>query len=157
MPSSPFHPAFRPVVRPRPFLFVLAPLRVLVADDSPLVRRHLVEMLGRLDDVEVVGEAADTPSVVGEVEARRPEVVVLDIQMPGEGGIAALEQIKRRFPETRVIMLTNHADPLYRRKCMSAGASYFFDKSTEFQEVVEAVRRLVTRREAPPAKDPPQA
>ncbi|HLT47273.1 MAG TPA: response regulator transcription factor [Rubricoccaceae bacterium] len=118
------------------------PLHVVVADDSALVRRHLVEQLGRLDHVEVVGEAADTPSAVRAAEAHHPEVVVLDIQMPGENGIVALQRIKRLLPATRVIMLTNHADPFYRRKCLSAGASHFFDKSTEFHEVVEVVRRL---------------
>jgi DNA-binding NarL/FixJ family response regulator len=132
MPASLFHPAFA----------VPAPLHVLVADDSPLVRGHLVEMLGRLDHVEVVGEAADTPSAVREAEAHRPEVVVLDIQMPGENGIVALQRIKQMLPKTWVIMLTNHADAFYRRKCLSAGASYFFDKSTEFQEVAEVVRQL---------------
>lgn len=140
------------VFAPEPVAVPL-PLHVLVADDSPLVRGHLVEMLGRLDDVEVVGEAADTPSAVHQAETYRPEVVVLDIQMPGENGIIALQRIRRLLPQASVIMLTNHADPFYRRKCLSAGASHFFDKSTEFQEVAEAVRRLV----AEAARTPPPA
>jgi DNA-binding NarL/FixJ family response regulator len=132
MPASLFHPAFA----------VPTPLHVLIADDSALVRGHLLDMLGRIEHVEVVGEAADTPSVVREAEAHRPEVVVLDIQMPGENGIVALQRIKEMLPKTWVIMLTNHADAFYRRKCLSAGASYFFDKSTEFQEVAEVIRHL---------------
>jgi DNA-binding NarL/FixJ family response regulator len=127
---------------------VPVPLHVLVADDSAVVRRHLVEMLGQIADVEVVAEAVDTPSAVAEAEAHRPEVVVLDIQMPGDGGIAALQRIHRMLPDTRVIMLTNHADPIYRRKCLREGASHFFDKATEFTEVGETVRRLVGGAEA---------
>jgi two-component system response regulator DesR len=116
--------------------------RVLIADDSAVVRRHLAEMLRQLDRVEVVAEAEDTPSAVAQAEASRPDVVVLDIQMPGPSGIVALQEIKRRFPATQVLMLTNHADPFYRRKCLSEGASGFFDKSTEFDAVAEALRRM---------------
>jgi DNA-binding NarL/FixJ family response regulator len=126
-----------------PHLFpVAAPLHVLIADDSAVVRTHLVEMLAQIDDVEVVAEAEDTPSAVAQVQAYRPEVVVLDIQMPGEGGVAALRQIKHLLPDTHVLMLTNHADPFYRRRCMKEGADAFFDKSTEFLDVGAAIRVL---------------
>ena len=127
-----------------------APLHVLVADDSPVVRRHLVEMLVGIEAVEVVAEAEDTPSAVARAEEHQPEVVVLDIQMPGENGIVALRRIHRMLPDTRVIMLTNHADPLYRRRCLQEGATHFFDKSTEFAEVGETVRGLA-RGEGVPA------
>ncbi|HEX8297860.1 MAG TPA: response regulator transcription factor [Rubricoccaceae bacterium] len=121
---------------------VAAPLHVLIADDSAIVRSHLVEMLGQIKDVEIVAEAGDTTSAVAQVQEHRPEVVVLDIQMPGEGGVVALRQIKHLLPDTHVLMLTNHADPFYRRRCMKEGADAFFDKSTEFLEVGAAIRVL---------------
>ena len=121
---------------------VPAPLHVLIADDSAVVRSHLVEMLGQIEDVEIVAEAEDTRSAVAQVQAHRPEVVVLDIQMPGEGGVFVLRQIKHLLPDTHVLMLTNHADPFYRRRCLKEGADAFFDKSTEFLDVGTAVRLL---------------
>ncbi len=121
---------------------VPVPLHVLIADDSAIVRSHLVEMLDQIEDVEVVSEAVDTRTAIAQARAHRPEVVVLDIQMPGEGGVAALREIKHLLPDTYVLMLTNHADPFYRRRCLMEGADAFFDKSTEFLGVGEAVRML---------------
>ena len=118
------------------------PLHVLIADDSRVVRQHLIDLLGEIDEVEVVGEAENSHEAVQAAAAHRPEVVVLDIQMPGGSGIGALVRIKELLPETHVIMLTNHADALYRRKCLGEGASHFFDKSTQFAEVGKAVRSL---------------
>jgi DNA-binding NarL/FixJ family response regulator len=123
-------------------------LRVVVADDSPDVRRHLVEMLREIAAVEVVAEAGDTPSALASAEQFRPEVVVLDLQMPGESGLVALQHLQALLPETQVIILTNHANPFYRRKCMEEGASFFFDKSIEFDKVAETVRSLAARSRA---------
>jgi len=117
-------------------------LRVVVVDDSALVRGHLVEMLGEIERVEVVGEAEDAPSGVARVKELRPEVVILDLQMPGESGLVALERLQGLLPDTKVIILTNHANSFYRKKCMETGASYFFDKSVEFEKVGETVRAL---------------
>ncbi len=114
-------------------------MKVVIADDSVEVRRHLVAMLSALERVQVIAEAGDVGSAVETVRSLRPEVVVLDIQMPGGNGIIALKQIKRECPDTQVIMLTNHANPFYRKACLSAGASYFFDKSIEFEKVSEAL------------------
>lgn len=122
---------------------VPAPLHVLIADDSAIVRSHLAEMLGQIEQVQIVAEAEDTVEAVAQAEAHRPEVVVLDIQMPGEGGVVALRRIKHLLPETHVLMLTNHADPFYRRRCLKEGAHAFFDKSTEFLSVGAAIEALV--------------
>ena len=118
-------------------------LRVVVADDSAMVRKCLVEMLLELEHVQVVGEAEDVGRTLESVRALRPEVVVLDIQMPGGNGITALKHIKRDFPEICVIMLTNHSNPFYRDTCLRAGADFFLDKSIEFEKVGEALMQLV--------------
>lgn len=115
---------------------------MLVADDSVLVRRHLTALLATLDGIEVVGEAEDVDHTLESVRRLRPRVVVLDIAMPGGNGIAALRSIKREFPEIEVIMLTNNANAFYRNTCLKAGASFFFDKSSEFEKVGDVLCRM---------------
>lgn len=117
-------------------------LSVVVADDSVLVRRHLVALLRTLDRVRVAGEASDAATLLGLVDTLRPDVVVLDISMPGGNGIQALQHIKAAHPATLVIMLTNHSNEFYRKKCIKAGASFFFDKSSEFEKVSEVLESL---------------
>ena len=117
-------------------------LRVVIADDAPAVRAHLLDRLAQIKRVEVVGEAENSPQAVAAVNDTTPDLVVLDIQMPGMNGIQALKRIKRDHPATTVIMLTNHSNPYYRQKCMAEGASYFFDKSNDFDEL-EATGRFL--------------
>ncbi len=118
-------------------------VRVVVADDSVVVREHLVAMLSELEQVQVVGEAEDVQRTLESVRMLQPEVVVLDIQMPGGNGITALKHIKRDFPRIRVIMLTNHSNPFYRDTCLRAGADFFLDKSIEFEKVAEVLLQLL--------------
>lgn len=120
----------------------IPPIRVLIADDSTHVRRRLVALLGELEHVCVVGEAEDVGHTLQQVDQLHPDVVVLDINMPGGTGIKALKHIKRTHPATEVIMLTNHADAFYRRACTEAGALFFFDKSIEFERVGDALRGM---------------
>lgn len=117
-------------------------IKVLIADDSRLVRRHLVAMLSALEGVEIIGEADDVDRTLESVRLLRPQAVVLDIAMPGGNGILALRHIKREFPETAVIMLTNNANPFYRSTCLKAGASFFFDKSSEFEKVGDVLQEM---------------
>lgn len=119
-------------------------LRIIVADDSVAVRQHLVALLAAMEHVQVVGEAGDVGRTLESVRVLQPEVVLLDIQMPGGNGITALRHIKREFPQTRVIMLTNHSNPFYRDVCLQAGADFFLDKSTEFERVGEVLGQLGT-------------
>lgn len=118
-------------------------MRVLVVDDSVVVRDRLVLMLSELQDVEVVGIADDAPGAIASVARLRPDLVVLDIRIPGGSGFEVLEQVRRGGPSTVVIMLTNYAYPEYRQRCLAAGADFFFDKSTEFDRIPELVEGLV--------------
>ena len=74
----------------------------------------------------------------------RPEVVILDIQMPDGCGIDVLAHIKKESPQTTVIMLTNYPLPPFKKRCLEAGADYFFDKSTEFEKVIEVLKFKTT-------------
>ena len=117
-------------------------LKVVLCDDSDFVRQHLTSVLKSIEGVDVVGEADTIKSSIKTINETEPDVVVLDIQFPDGSGIDALSTIKNQRPETKVIMLTNHANEMYKRACLRAGAAYFFDKSREFAEVPNAIRTL---------------
>lgn len=117
-------------------------MRVLVADDSQPIRERLIERLSRIPDIKVA-EAVDTQDALRQTVTFMPDVAVLDIRMPGGGGIKALGEIKKQKPDTTVIIMTNYPYAQYRRKCLDAGADFFFDKSSEFELVADTVRQLV--------------
>lgn len=115
---------------------------VYIVEDSASIRERLVDMLGDIEGVTVVGEA-DTPHAALEGILRtRPDSVVLDIHLVGGTGIEVLRQGHLRSPGTVFIVLTNHPNAQYRRVCMEAGAAYFFDKSSEIAKVREVIEGL---------------
>ncbi len=116
-------------------------MKVLIADDSQPIRERLVDRLSRLHHVKVF-EAVDTPDALRQMNTFEPDVAVLDIRMPGGGGIKALNEIKKQKPDTTVIIMTNYPYAQYRRKCLESGADFFFDKSSEFEQIAETVRQL---------------
>jgi PAS domain S-box-containing protein len=117
-------------------------MRVLIADDSQPIRERLIERLSRLSGI-TVAVAVDTPDALRQMTIFDPDLAVLDVRMPGGGGIKVLGQIKKKKPETTVIMITNYPYAQYRRKCLEEGADFFFDKSTEFEQVAETIRQLM--------------
>ncbi len=117
-------------------------VRIVVADDSVLVRRRLVGLLQEIAEVEIVGEAQDGTQALLVVSDLHPDVLILDIQMPGVTGLEVLRRVQKRPEPPQVIVVTNYAFPQYRQKCLEAGALYFFDKSVDFDKIPEAVRQL---------------
>ncbi len=85
-------------------------------------------------------QAQNASEAIAAFQQLKPEVAILDIQMPGGSGIDVLVHIKKESPRTTVIMLTNYPLPPFRKCCQKAGADYFFDKSTEFEKVIEVLR-----------------
>jgi len=118
-------------------------MKVFIADDSAVVRERLKEMLSELPEIEIIGQAEDGFQATKLIEKLNPDVVILDIRMPRGNGIDALQNIKKNNPTITVIMLTNYPYPQYRKKCMKAGADYFFDKATEFEKVTEVLKKLI--------------
>ena len=118
-------------------------MRVVIADDSSIVRGRMASLLTDLKQVEIVGEAQDVPETIESVTRLKPDLVILDIQMPGGSGMDALEKIKRDKPAPIVMMFSNDPYSQYRKRCMDLGADYFFDKSTEFEGLLDALKQQV--------------
>ena len=117
-------------------------IRVVVCDDADAIRSRLVGMIRRLPHVTVAGEARTARTSVDLIKNVEPDVAILDIALPDGNGIDVLRDVKTDFPDLTVIMLTNHANALYRRACLRAGAQYFFDKSAEFDRLASVLSQL---------------
>ena len=124
-----------------------APIGVVVADDQALVRGGLRMIIDAKPDLEVSGEAADGAEAVALVEARRPDVVLMDVRMPGVDGIEATRRIVAGGSPARIIVLTTHDVDEYVFAALRAGASGFMLKDVRPPELVEAIR-IVARGDA---------
>jgi len=116
-------------------------VKVLLVDDSSIVRERLIAMLFEVSRIETVSQAKDQFEALGLLKRTDPEVVILDIEMPGGSGIDLLRYLKKRQRPPLAIVLTNLSDPQYRKKCKDAGADFFFDKSSEFDNVAEVLNQ----------------
>jgi DNA-binding NarL/FixJ family response regulator len=117
-------------------------IRVLIADDHEVVRRGLRTFLDLQDDMEVVGEAEDGEEAVAASERLTPDVILLDLVMPRRDGIAAIPEIRRRSPRTRVIVLTSFLDDDKLLPAVRAGAAAYVLKDLQPQELVQAIRTV---------------
>ena len=117
-------------------------IRVLIAEDQALVRGAIVALLGLEPDLEVVAEVARGDEVTAAVLANRPDVALLDIEMPGLDGLAACARVRTVLPTCRVIVVTTFGRPGYLRRAMEAGASGFLLKDAPASQLAEAIRRV---------------
>ena len=118
-------------------------MKVLIVDDSEVVRERLKAMLSDVTELKNISQAGDVPEAIGSIQKLNPEVVILDIRMPGGSGIDVLREIKKGNQPPLVMVLTNYPYPQYHRKYIDAGADFFFDKSTEFEKVTEVLKQLI--------------
>jgi DNA-binding NarL/FixJ family response regulator len=121
----------------------MAAIRILLADDHTLFRAGIRALLQTLGDVEVVAEAGDGREALRLVEAHRPDVVLLDVMMPGLNGLDAAARIARTFPRTRVVMLSMNADEDSVLRALRAGAVGYLVKAADPAELELAVRAVV--------------
>lgn len=121
---------------------VSQPIRIVLADDHAVVRKGIREFLEEEGDIDVVAEAGDGQQAVALVAEHLPDVAVLDIQMPGTGGIEATRRIKAKFPDVRVLILTAYDDDPYIFALLQAGASGYILKTADSDELVRAVRAV---------------
>jgi len=117
-------------------------IKVVVVDDHAVVRSGLRLLLDAHEDIEVVGEAGNAKDAIFRARALKPDVMLLDVVMPGESGIEALPQLLKESPETKVLVLSMQDDPSYVREAFGAGASGYVLKEAADEEVVSAVREI---------------
>jgi two-component system response regulator DesR len=117
-------------------------IRLLLADDQALVRGALAALLNLEEDLEVVAEVGRGDEVVAEARRVRPDVALLDVEMPGLDGIAATTALRAAVPACRILVVTTFGRPGYLRRAMAAGASGFVVKDTPARQLAEAVRRV---------------
>jgi CheY-like chemotaxis protein len=118
-------------------------MKVYIVDDSEIVIERLKTMLSELKEIEIIGQATNPFDAINGIRTLHPNAVILDLQMPGGSGIGVLLSVKRDNPSLTVLILTNYPYPQYRKKCMEAGADFFFDKSTEFEKIPEVLKQLI--------------
>ncbi|MFI6453533.1 response regulator transcription factor [Streptosporangium amethystogenes] len=117
-------------------------IRVLLVEDQAMVRGALASLLGLEPDIEVVGEAADAVEALAVALRTRPDVALLDVEMPGDDGITAASRIREALPGCRIMILTTFGRPGYLRRAMEAGAMAFLVKDSPARELAAAVRRV---------------
>lgn len=122
-------------------------IRLLVVDDDPGFRETLRHLLAPQDEVEILGEAGDGEEALRLAGSLRPDVVLMDLTMPRMNGLEATRQLKARWPELAIVIITVHDDEAYRRTALAAGAEAFLVKKTLGVDLWPALARLAGRRE----------
>lgn len=117
-------------------------IRVLIVDDHDLVRAGVKRLLADVPDVEVISECSRGEDALREVEKLQPDVVLMDLIMPGIGGIEASKRIHDRFPEVKVIILTATNEPSVSKLMLKNGVSGYLTKDSDFEEMVKAIKHV---------------
>jgi DNA-binding NarL/FixJ family response regulator len=116
--------------------------RILIVDDSDFIRDRLVDLLNEADNIDLILQAKDSVQAYNAFDTSSPDIVVLDIRVPGDNGIKILEKLKKTKPWVIIIMLTNYPYEQYRNKCMELGADYFFGKSDDMNKILNICNKL---------------
>lgn len=122
------------------------PIRVMTADDHLLIREGLAALIGAHPDIEIVGEAADGDEAIRKFEELRPDVLLLDLQMPKRHGVEVIGEIRSRFPSARIIVLTTYDMEQVVSKALAAGAQAYLLKTSVRRELINTIRSVATGR-----------
>ena len=117
-------------------------VRVLLVDDHDLVRMGIKSLLETASGIEVVGEASSGEDALKLVKELQPNVVLMDVKMPGIGGLEATKRIARQYPDTKVLVVTVYADEPYPSRVLQAGAMGYITKGTSIDEMVQAIKMV---------------
>lgn len=123
----------------------MSAIRVLVVDDHAIFRQGICALLSRRKGIQVIGEAENGQQAIEQVRALKPDVVLMDIAMPGMNGLEATQEIHKSFPETRVLVLTQYETREYVFSLLRAGAAGYIPKLTRIEELVDAIREVYTK------------
>ncbi|EXI91748.1 MAG: putative transcriptional regulator [Candidatus Accumulibacter sp. BA-94] len=119
---------------------------ILIVDDSAVARQVLREMLAEVAGAEVVGEFASAAPAIESLRSNPPDIVLLDIQLVDGSGLEVLREVRANHQRTKVLMFTNHAEEVYRKRCLRAGAHAFYDKKSDLQALRQDLHRLAAPR-----------
>ena len=120
----------------------MQPLRLLLVDDHALFREGLISLLSYQDDFTVVGEAEDRESALDQARALKPDIVLMDVELPGEDGVAVTQRLKTEMPEVTIVMLTVHDDSQTLFEAIKAGAQGYLVKNVRSRELLDQLRGL---------------
>jgi len=127
-------------------------IRVLCVDDHPIVREGIAAVIATQDDIVAVGEAGDGQTAVAQYRQLKPDVVVMDLRMPGMGGLEATIQIRKEFPTARIIVLTTYEGDEDIHRALEAGAQGYILKDSVRRELLQTIREVYAgRRHISPA------
>ncbi len=121
-------------------------IKVFVADDHPVVRAGIKQILAEAHDIELCGEAEDGQQVLDRIEACATQVLILDIAMPGRGGVETLKRVVDRHPHVAVIVLSMYPEDQYALRLLKAGAAAYLTKECASEQLVNAVRKVACGR-----------
>ncbi|MFF2075188.1 response regulator [Kitasatospora sp. NPDC058162] len=121
-----------------------APVRVLLADDEHLIRGALAALLSLEDDIEVVAQAGSGPEALAMAQAHRPDVAVLDLQMPGKDGIEVAAELRRLLPDCRCMIVTGHGRPGYLKRALEVGVRGFLPKTVSAADLAGIIRTVLS-------------
>lgn len=135
-------------VRPPRYRLLMDPIRILLVDDHPIVREGYRRLLGRQPGLSVVAEAGDGEAAQAAFAEHRPDIVLMDLSMPGGGGFPAVEAILADDPRARILIVSMHQGAVFAQKAMAAGARGFVSKSSPPDELVRAIATVMGGRRA---------
>jgi DNA-binding NarL/FixJ family response regulator len=118
-------------------------IRVLLVDDHPLVRERLAEIINREADLTVCGEAEDRHEALEAVQAKRPDLVIVDITLKSSDGLELIKDIRSRWPNLRMLVVSMHDESLYAERSLRAGAQGYITKQEATRNILVAIRRIL--------------
>lgn len=121
-------------------------LKILIVDDTDIVAERLYKMIIDIDSVDTVLKSNSYNQAVELINKQMPDIILLDIQLPGKNGIALLKFVKENYPAIKTIIVTNNASSNYKLICESIGADFFIDKSAEFEKIPFIINRISTQK-----------
>lgn len=127
-------------------------IRILAVDDHPLMRAGVAALLGNEPDIAIVAEAADGRAAIEQFRTHRPDITLMDLQMPGMRGIETIGAIRAEFPDARIIVLTTYSGDVQALRAIKAGASGYLLKSMVRKELLETIRAVHAGQRRIPAE-----
>jgi YesN/AraC family two-component response regulator len=122
-------------------------MKILVADDSSLLRERIKSLIQNISNESVVYEAENGADALSIIRQKQPDLAILDIRMPEMTGIEVLKKVRELKMDTKVCILTNYAYPIYKRRCIEAGADFFLRKTEDFEEIEIIVSNMLLEKE----------